>query len=224
MPTRIRRRDRGTTIEEVLVVISIVALLVLLLPSASTSARRDANQMACANNLRQLGTAAMSYAQGPYGPGRRPGWLPHIRGRKSDDEPEDVGKVFAMLVKIGALDTAEIFVCPSSMTDFAPKVREQRRFAFTDTDVGSSREFSYGWTKKQLSQSAASTALLAADRASGPQQDDVGNHGDGRNVLRKDGSVEFYTTFREAEREVGKALATLNLIKKKKGKKKKGGK
>ena len=64
----IRHRDRTTgnrpafTLIELLVVITIVALLVGILLPVLGSARRAAQQTACANNARQVGLSMAQYA------------------------------------------------------------------------------------------------------------------------------------------------------------------
>ena len=85
---------RGFTLIELLVVIAIIAILAAILFPVFAKAREKARQASCLSNLRQLGTAVLSYAQdndevlpGPgywgtgagddNGPNGRP-WMPKI--------------------------------------------------------------------------------------------------------------------------------------------------
>jgi len=58
-----RDHGRGFTLIELLVVIAIIAIMAAILFPVFAAAREKARQIACINNLNQLGKATMQYMQ-----------------------------------------------------------------------------------------------------------------------------------------------------------------
>jgi prepilin-type N-terminal cleavage/methylation domain-containing protein/prepilin-type processing-associated H-X9-DG protein len=62
-PLRVPTRNRGFTLIELLVVIAIIALLAAILFPVFARARENARKTSCLNNVKQMGTAWLAYAQ-----------------------------------------------------------------------------------------------------------------------------------------------------------------
>lgn len=61
--SRARRRPRGFTLIEILIVIAIIALLTAILFPVFSAARENARRVSCISNLRQIGMGLMQYTQ-----------------------------------------------------------------------------------------------------------------------------------------------------------------
>lgn len=214
----IRRRARGFTLVELLVVIAIIGILATLLMPALMKAKERGNRTKCANNLRQVGMAAIQYADDKR-------FYPHVnRTRDSDGDANTTDTPMSMraMVYFGYLDNPEGFICPSSpdvnfplsdeaMSDLKAwtfgqgSVTDVSTNPFKDgTAVGEPLQdlvdLSYGWTRRGLTSSARSTTILSADRAAVDPASSldtqvgvgemIGNH-EGWNVLYADATVKF---------------------------------
>lgn len=95
-------RSRGFTLIELLVVIAIIAILASLLLPALSAAKIRAQGIQCMNQLRQLGTASLVYAQDNRG------LLP------LDSPTEEPGVTWgSLLATNGAVQPLNLFVCPT---------------------------------------------------------------------------------------------------------------
>ncbi len=209
--------ERGVRVWELVLIAVVVAVSVLLLATSRGRTRDLANRTKCVSNLKQVGIAVISYMTSPLGPDGRKGYLPHVRARDAPDGPGDVGRTWEMLVWTGGIDDPECFVCPGAgdVPRRRPEDEALAAFRFEDSDVQTTREFSYGWTKDQRTDgNSRSSMIVAADRTAGPGSR---NHADGRSLLRFDGSVDFLPIevelgpVVEDDPDVAAALSGLNL-------------
>ncbi len=108
-------RRRGFTLIELLVVIAIIAILAAILFPVFAKAREKARQTSCLSNLRQLGTAFMSYAQDfderlPFGmPGCNAGIEIYGAGQMGSPWWVTTGPY---------IKNAQILLCPSADMDW----------------------------------------------------------------------------------------------------------
>ncbi|MBX3467835.1 MAG: hypothetical protein KF878_13205 [Planctomycetes bacterium] len=188
---------------EVVVLGALGGLTLLLAPAALEAQGRRAGLVGCQNHLRQLGLAAIQYADDKR-------FFPHVGPIRELDGGYTTNtstKVARALLWFGYHDDPERFVCPEAKDDEALEVlrpaRENMRRWFwaqdqekasvtrspfvdgaADPALRETGELSYGWTRRGLNSNVRSAALLAADRTRA-------NHGDGWSVLQADATVDL---------------------------------
>lgn len=97
---------RAFTLIELLVVIAIIALLAAILFPVFARARENARKSSCANNLKQLGVAALQYVQ-DFDETYSGSFMPHPAGRVSYAE-----------VLFPYMKSVQILTCPSDASNF----------------------------------------------------------------------------------------------------------
>lgn len=199
------RLRRGLRAVDVIVLMVVIGVGVILLLPALNRGKVKHPRTRCSNRLRQLGLAAISYADD-----RR--FFPSVATRRTlagGPESDAASRVTETLAYYGYVDAAEMLLCPSS--EDAPRAFRAYRGHESRAQVplydpapyptlDESTQLSYGWTRRYLNQNARSTTPLAADRAvrfhppdtppdPGLRPGRVGNHWDGLNVGQADGAV-----------------------------------
>jgi prepilin-type N-terminal cleavage/methylation domain-containing protein/prepilin-type processing-associated H-X9-DG protein len=176
-------RSKGFTLIELLVVIAIIAILAAILFPVFAQAREKARQATCVSNLKQLGTAAMMYAQdfdeqwpmvrhgGQYGPTIANQLEPYIKTSKKNVRA-DGGNLWP---------EDSVWRCPSATTyNFGDKTSYftvgYNYLYLTNVDAGPKQDFKNGiwqWDNAGRSLSAvndpAGTVMFAdAGHSDGP--------------------------------------------------------
>lgn len=188
--------SRSFSAAEVLVALVLVLVLATFLaPLVFRSKNRHFPRSKCANNLRQIGLAAVQ-----YGDDRR--FLPHmnsnVRALDGGIDSSDTPRAIRSLVWAGYHDNPEGFTCPASddrdwpIED--PQVKaDMRRWAFAgayldaaaaeappwtdpnprDPTLRETSELSFAYTRRGYNRNLHSNRILGADRALAPADPDA---------------------------------------------------
>lgn len=197
-------RSRGASRPDVLAALALLAFGAVCVPGALRAQEGQlerANRARCSNYLRQLGLAAIQYADDKR-------FFPHVGKIKDLDggyRTNVTPRLIRALTFYGYHDDPEGFVCPSSQDEWLPAHEaaraDMRRWLWggkentdattspllvdgKDPTLAETSELSYGWTRRGLTSNARSSSQLAADRMKD-------NHVEGGNVLQADGTVGF---------------------------------
>jgi prepilin-type N-terminal cleavage/methylation domain-containing protein len=178
------RSSPGFTLVELLVVITIIAILAGLLTPIVGKAIQSGNKTACGNNLRQIGIAAQAYA----GTNRIYPWAKGLGSGKNTISTEDEALAcLQLLYQYNFLDDPKIYICRSAPESPAEEIEDlterQKDFQLQPQNC------SYTWRNKITTSNDNSSTIISADKR-GPH-DDPPNHKDGLNVVTMNGQVTF---------------------------------
>ena len=166
-------KKRGFTLIELLVVIAIIAILAGMLLPALARAREEARKAVCKGNLKQIGLAAIMYAN-DY----KETW-PTVGAGALCDGSEGMGLLYD-----NYLSSKNVWRCPS--TDVTVEITG----APYPFDVVSSYMYE-GYTNPR----AEPMRAMAADYINGTTTtSDPMNHDNGTNILFYDGHVEWFNS------------------------------
>ena len=174
----------GFTLIELLVVISIIAVLMAILLPAFGRARKQARNLACMSNLRQIGIASSLYANGSSEKCTFPDWW-SIGGSSfrvaptltsPDSEEEETFGLAAVFDSFSILPSdSDVWICPLNKTDKEYRntywvnindkiTQDLRRYKFTNSGIW----ISDNWNLMPY--------------PSGQRREDKGSDGQGQNI------------------------------------------
>ncbi len=106
-PGRARNRDHGFTLIELLVVVVIIAMLGGIVFAVANRVKRGAETAVCASNLRQVGTALLSYASENHN---------HFPSLRKYDKPGEIWtKTLALEGHLGHYESQQQIDCGSGV-------------------------------------------------------------------------------------------------------------
>ncbi len=171
------KKKAGFTLVELLVVVSIIAILAGMLLPALARAREQARRINCMSNLRQLGVACHMYATD---------WaekFPFASATYSSSPG-----ICRLLVKLSYIDNGGIFVCPSAKDTILSVTKGTDPTTLATANVS----YYYNSNTTGLVESDLATSPMWADQWTGTAWASTDNHGNaGGNVAYVDGHVSW---------------------------------
>jgi prepilin-type N-terminal cleavage/methylation domain-containing protein len=185
-----KQGTRGFTLVELLVVIAIIAILATLLTPVINRARQQAYKTDCANNLKNLGTAAQMYSDDK----KIFPWCKPLSSGSSGtltDESEALA-CLELLYKYNYVDDPRVYLCKAAAgydeeSEPIDDLKERQ-----STFHLNSNNCSFTYRNVVTTVNDDTRTPIAADKRGPEGTSTTTNHKDGRNVLTKGNQVFFY--------------------------------